>query len=321
MMLTDEQVIEAARARLSDELSGLTARDDLLVTVRRRHVRRMMVGRLAVGAAAAAMAAAAGLVIALPPGTALPGTGGVRPGATSRAGLPSAASVGRGMLIAFSAGNDDILYSTETGFTKGVLMDIYRDWSWPAQPVTGQQERWREAFTGRISTTAPLKLTENDGFIYTVPLTNASNAYGQLTVVCYAGTGQSGCGYDNTDVPPGTWFLQRGWSVNPNPGLDDLSPAALAQEIAKGQWRVTRRTRLDGQSAIELTETPAGFYQPLPTLLWVNARTYLPLRMINGAGGDVAQNDWYYLKPTAANLALLRVPIPAGYPRSNPAKG
>jgi hypothetical protein len=72
-----------------------------------------------------------------------------------------------------------------------------------------------------------------------------------------------------------------------------------------------------GQQAIELTETPAGHYQPLPTLLWVNAHTYLPLRMLNGAGTrDWAQMDWYYLRPTPAHLALLRVPIPPGYPRS-----
>jgi hypothetical protein len=72
-----------------------------------------------------------------------------------------------------------------------------------------------------------------------------------------------------------------------------------------------------GHQAIELTETPAGHYQPLPTLLWVNAHTYLPLRMLNGAGTrDGAQMDWYDLRPTPAHLALLRVPILPGYPRS-----
>jgi hypothetical protein len=107
--------------------------------------------------------------------------------------------------------------------------------------------------------------------------------------------------------------------MNPDPGLNGLRPAALAREIAKGHWRVTGRTHLNGQQAIQLTETPAGIYQPLPTLLWVNARTYLPLRMIQGVNRPVwGQIDWYFLKPTAANLALLRVPIPAGYRRSGP---
>jgi hypothetical protein len=79
------------------------------------------------------------------------------------------------------------------------------------------------------------------------------------------------CGYGNTETPSGTWSLHHGRFMNPNPGLNDLRPAALAQEIAKGQWRVTGRTHLNGQQAIQLTETPAGIYQPLPTLLWVNA--------------------------------------------------
>jgi hypothetical protein len=191
--------------------------------------------------------------------------------------------VGKAMLTAFSAANDDILYSTQTGTNRGVLVDVYRDWSWPAQAVPGQQKRWRGAFSQRISRAKPLKLTEDDGFTYTAPPASANKVYGQLTVVCYAGTGQTGCGYGNTETPAGTWSLQHGQFVNPNPGLDDLSHAALAREIIKGLWRVTRRTRVDGQQAIELTETPARHYQPLPTLLWVNAHTYLPLRMISTA--------------------------------------
>ena len=127
------------------------------------------------------------------------------------------------------------------------------------------------------------------------------------------------CGYGNTETPSGTWSLHHGRFMNPNPGLNDLRPAALAQEIAKGQWRVTGRTHLNGQQAIQLTETPAGIYQPLPTLLWVNARTYLPLRMIQGVNRPVwGQIDWYFLKPTAANLALLRVPIPRRLPALRP---
>jgi hypothetical protein len=44
--------------------------------------------------------------------------------------------------------------------------------------------------------------------------------------------------------------------------------------------------------------------------------------MVQGAGRPIlAQFDWYFLKPTTANLALLRVPVPAGYPRSGAARG
>jgi hypothetical protein len=289
--------------------------------LRRRRRRALLILGAGVSAACAAAALTA---IGLSAGGGRPpaspgakGPGVVLPPIQSRAGLPSAAAMGQAMVTAFSAASDDILYSTEAGTNHGVLVDVYRTWSWPAQPVTGQQELWRNAYWQRIRGTAPLNLTEDDGFAYRTPPAGWNNAYGQLTVVCYAGTGQTGCGYDNTETPPGSWSLRNGWFVNPNPGLDDLSPAVMAQAIANGQWRVAGRTHVDGQPAIELNETQAGHYEPLPTFLWVNARTHLPLRMIQGAGKPgSAQFDWHFLRPTTANLALLRVPIPAGYTRS-----
>lgn len=268
-----------------------------------------------------AAAAAAAVTIAVLPGGSASHPARLQPGHASGGGSASAAAVGKAMLAAFGAAQDDILHSTQTGIHDGAVADIYQDWSWPAQPVTGRLTRWREKFTERISQTRPLKLTEDDSFVYTTPRGGANTAYGQLTVVCYAGTGQTGCGYGNTDTPAGTWSLHRGRFINPNPGLDDLSPAALARGIINGQWRVTGRTRLHGRQAIKLTETRAGSYQPLPTVLWVDARTHLPLRMINGAGKSWSQSDWSYLKPTAASRALLQVPIPAGYPRVNHSTG
>jgi hypothetical protein len=81
------------------------------------------------------------------------------------------------------------------------------------------------------------------------------------------------------------------------------------------------RTRLDGQQAIELSETGHGtdLIEPRPALLWVNAQTYLPMRLISGtASTEMAVFTFSYLPATRANLALPRTPIPAGYPRSNP---
>ncbi len=294
-------------------------------TTTRRAARSWRWPRLAVGVAVVAVVATVtGLAIALLPGRPPAAGGGARasrggqPATTVGGGLPSAASLGRAMFTAFSAANDDILYSTQTGTNRGVVGDIYQDWAWPAQPVTGQPERWREQFSQRIRATAPLLLTEDDSFGYLTPPASANYVRGLLTVVCYAGTGQTGCGYGPTETPPGTWSQTYGRFVNPNPGLNDLRPAALAAEITQGKWRVVRRTRMDGQPAIELAETPAGSWRPLPTRLWVNARTHLPLRMVTGAGAPVVtQLDWRFLPPTPANLSRLRVPIPPGYPRSS----
>jgi hypothetical protein len=263
----------------------------------------------------ATVAVIAGLAIALGPGGAP--AGGRRPAtgpAASRGGLPSAASVGKSMLTAFSAATGDILYSTQTSTRNGVVLDIYQDWNWPARLLPGQQARWREAFSERTSSTSALLLTEGDGFSWIAPRGNPNYVYGHLTVVCYPGTGQTGCGYGNTETPVGTWSEHNGRFVNPGSGTL-ISPAQLARQIARGEWRVTGRTHLDGQPAIELTETRTGEFQPLPTVLWVNARTYLPIRMTGGTR-TVTRFGWFYLKPTRASLALLQVPIPAGLPRS-----
>jgi len=280
----------------------------------RRH--RTLAVSVAAAACAAAVTALAVVTLASP---SHPGGRGQQPGAISQAALPSAASVSKAMLTAFSAANDDVLYRTETGISKGVVVDVYRTWSWPVQPVPGQQALLRDAYSSRTST-GPLRLAEDYGLVYTTRPASAKYVPGRLTMVCYAAR-EGGCGYENTQTAAGTWSLQRGRFGNVTAGLDDLGPSALARGIAAGQWRVTGRTRVDGQQAIELTETPAGSYKPLPVLLWVNAHTHLPLRMSWGARGSSAtQLDWHYLKPTTANRALLRVPIPAGYPRSTPSK-
>jgi hypothetical protein len=99
-----------------------------------------------------------------------------------------------------------------------------------------------------------------------------------------------------------------------------FSPATLAQGIAKGQWRVLRRTRLDGQQDLVLSETRKGTISPLPFLLWVSARTSLPVKYASGSGGSTSSGVFVYLRPSPASLALFRVPIPSGYPRSRPVK-
>ena len=274
-------------------------------------------------AGVAVAAALAGLVIALVPGV-LPAGHGPAPGGrpsmppVAQSGLPSAASMGRAMLTAADGVNGDILYTTQTGFNHGVVVDTYQDWSWPALPVAGQLERTLEVFSERDPTSAPLRLTETDEFNFIVPPGDPNYVKGHLTVVCYPTPGsKEGCGYGNTNTPAGTYSTWDRRFLNPNPGLNDLLPSALANEITQGLWRVTRRARYEGQSAIELTQTPKGMYRPLPVVLWVNAHTYLPLRMLWGPGTPPsAVVSWSFLRPTKASLALLNARIPARYPHT-----
>lgn len=228
------------------------------------------------------------------------------------------------MLTAFNAARDDIEYSTETGITKGATVDVYRDWSWPAQPVPGQLQHDRTHFSERTPKSPAVILVEDNEISFVTPRAGVATVRGQITMVCYLGTGNS-CGYGSTNTPAGTWSQASGTVLNdPDIGAGGmLSPASLAQGIAAGQWRIMHRTRLKGQPAIQLRETSHGgnVIEPLPTLLWVNARTHLPVRMVNGVGSaNVTVDEWAYLPPTPANLALLRVHIPPGYPRSVPTR-
>jgi DNA-directed RNA polymerase specialized sigma24 family protein len=239
-----------------------------------------------------------------------------------RPGLPSAASVGRAMLTAFDAASGDILYSTEVDTHDGAPVDTYQEWNWPAQPVPGQQARWHETFASKPSAAAgSLREVENFWVSYvsppvapTVPAQAEQTVPALVTMVCYAGTG--GCGMNNTETPAGTWseFRTRLSALGVSSGIGAggmFSPATLAHGIAQGQWRVERRTRLGGQQAIVLSETSKG---PIAgkVLLWVDARTYLPLKYANDiGGGDLSSGIFAYLPPTAANLASFRPAIPA----------
>lgn len=254
----------------------------------------------------------------------MPGQTGLPGSVHGEAGLPTAAALGRAMLTAFNGVSDDIEYATETGVTKGVTVDVYRDWSWPAQPSVGQRQVDRSVFAERTAKVPALTVAEDSALAFTTPRAGARSVLAQLTMVCFGGTGQTACGFGPTNTPPGTWSRISGrfTAFSSDIGAGGfLSPASLARGITEGEWRVVHRTRIEGQPAIELSETNRGpdHIEPLPTLLWVNAHTHLPIRMVNGVGhATVSTNEWTYLRPTTANLRLLQVPIPPGYPRYVP---
>jgi hypothetical protein len=233
---------------------------------------------------------------------------------------PTSASLARAMLTAFNAGADDLAYETVADFTAGHLTQTDRTWSWPAVPSPGQLQYMRDASSaiprGASETTAPVKLTEDTGYTTVVPRPSIylQKEHARVIVVCYVGFG-TGCGWGPFDTPSGTWSQHTAVmpyvDSTPSPGGADL-----ARQIARGQWRIVGHTRLRGQRAIKLTQTRSGTFQGHPVFLWVSTSTYLPLRMIWGARKFPEVDNWYYLPPSKANLAHLRVPIPPGYPRS-----
>jgi hypothetical protein len=302
--------------------SGLPERARLggLRRARQRRARRTA------GVAAVACAAAAGVAA----GIFIPGSSHVRsgpaappvavsplsiPAAKPVAGMPSAATVGKAMLTSISTASSDILY--EKKIMGAGEMQV---WSWPAQPVPGQQVRLRVRWMQPGSRSGKVQF-EDWAEVYTYPPhppapNDGLTTFMQVTMVCYMPL-DGGCGYGRTDTPSRTWSRA---SYRGSVEESDVSaggpynPAVLAQELAQGQWRVVGRARLDGQPVIELSETASGPFSPRPQEVWVNAHTDLALQY-NGGGGH---GTFGYLPPTAHNLALLQVPIPHGFPRSNP---
>jgi len=67
----------------------------------------------------------------------------------------------------------------------------------------------------------------------------------------------------------------------------------------------------NGSNSIELKDTHAA----QPTTLWVNAKTYLPIRLVAAKDGKTPGHtvNFQWLAPTKANLANLTAQIPAGF--------
>jgi hypothetical protein len=100
----------------------------------------------------------------------------------------------------------------------------------------------------------------------------------------------------------------------------DWSPPALAAQIraeqACGMLKVVGHSYVDGVYTVKLTGTASKITQTY----WINQSTYLPVRLETSWGpvgphSTVSVADVQYLPPTKANLALLKVHIPAGFKR------
>jgi hypothetical protein len=120
--------------------------------------------------------------------------------------------------------------------------------------------------------------------------------------------------YGNGDVPATAWNCG-------NVGTDDLNrnpgemAAQLRTELSCGDLKVVGSGTVAGVPAVKLS----GYFKGSGALTyWVNTTTYLPFRFTAAGGGPTLQMNLQWLPPTAANLAKLDVPIPAGFTRVPP---
>lgn len=121
---------------------------------------------------------------------------------------------------------------------------------------------------------------------------------------------------------------QRTWSRRPNhvgaPAEDGFpapsTPDALRRELAEEQLVLVGRERIDGRETIQLRGADSPHWpRAANPRYWVDASTYLLVRSLvqkgEGAARVQLQADHAWLEPTAAALARLDVPVPAGYRR------
>jgi hypothetical protein len=101
------------------------------------------------------------------------------------------------------------------------------------------------------------------------------------------------------------------------------SPAALpswirgVRKLIKcGDLVVSGTAQVNGIQTIKL-KTSAGFAVKASgdSTIWVKRSDYAPVRMVTREDKLTIRRDVSWLRPTKANLAMLRIPIPAGFHR------
>ena len=289
-------VITAGRNRLH-ELAGREASG----TWHRRRPALTSSGRtrrLAIGAAMACALAVAATIAThaiMPRTTITPHPGGKSP-AKSGDQQPRAGTEQQAILTAVGAVSDDIMYInvTYSSLPKGAR-PATQFWLWPARAAVGQPVHLVMAASGRRT-----EMT------FTQPAHFPPQITGTAVTI---------------DTAAKTWTT---YSALPVPGIPLTSSQVLLdkqyllENFVHTSTVINSHATIDGQPAIEISYPGANGI--LHILLWVNAQTYLPLRMdklhyINRDPGSVQQHDFQFLPVTPANLAKIAVTIPPGYTR------
>jgi hypothetical protein len=108
-------------------------------------------------------------------------------------------------------------------------------------------------------------------------------------------------------------------SVAQNSGLDNEDPALLMKGAASlvtcPGLTVTRGLPIGGVDAITVATPRWG------KTMWLNATTYLPIRVVTMHPNPTDIIQYGYLPPTPANLRYLTAVIPPGFTRTPPPRG
>jgi hypothetical protein len=105
--------------------------------------------------------------------------------------------------------------------------------------------------------------------------------------------------------PPG---CVRGHLIVIRRGQGNGWPAFIRSQLACGAYTVVGRQVVGGVDAIKITGASGAF------TFWVNPATYLPVQMTL----PQQRTEFQWLSPTQANLAQLKVTVPAGFKQVPP---
>ena len=95
----------------------------------------------------------------------------------------------------------------------------------------------------------------------------------------------------------------RGDEIALGGGAGNGWPAFIRSQLACGAYTVAGRQVIDGMDTIKITGASGRF------TFWVDPATYLPVQANLGQ----RQTDFRWLPATPANLAQLKVTVPAGF--------
>lgn len=284
--MNDHDLITTMRESFTDVQSA-TPVEQIVSRSKVIRVRRRIPGAVAV----VAVAAAAGTAVALIP------SGPARP---APAATQTAAYVVSHVTRALDAMPGSTILVTQRIPARGPIMDMWTD----------------EGDRSRIETfTRAGHLVSDSGISFSSAATGVTR---QTSVDYQNKTWWRSVGpYEN-----GTPELTKVWTCS-NVGTDDIvgNPHEMAAQLhtalSCGDLKVVGSGTVDGVPAVELS----GHFNNGDAALtyWVNTTTYLPFRFTaRDSGTSVFQMNLQWLPPTAANLAKLNVPIPAGFTQVPP---
>jgi hypothetical protein len=287
--MNDNDLITTMRESFTDVRSG-TPVEQIVSRSRVIRARRRLPGAVAV----AAVAAAAGTAVALiAPGTAKPA-----PVATRRTAYV-VSHVARA-LDAMPGNTILVIKMTTVPPSSGNNIEQWSD--------EGQQSRM-ESFT------LAGQLISDSGTSFSGPVTQLTHT---IIVVDYRNKtwSRSSQYFGNGSEPAIRWNCSSATtdSIIGNP---HEMAAQLHTLLSCGELKAVGSGTVNGVPAVKLS----GDFQGGPAATyWVNARTFLPFRFTAPRGGGVPMLEWnlQWLPATAANLAKLSVPIPAGFTQVPP---